>query len=287
MEPRAMPAQGAPTPLGVPSGGAAGEEAVHTCMALCVCQRIALDSGGAAAMYANVVTLVTQRFMLHATAVRLCRVAWSVRATSTGSWTAHILAGTALLLWALHWNQAIFRGWLTQGRTQRPFRSHATYPVPFLPERWPVEAVAKVVLPLVAILVTLVGSSGWRSNICSEGTPREGHFDPENIYRYANVWVLFSVLASGEQLDKACCRHVTAYVLHAVKHMSAHVPAAQALWTCWAALLSCQKAPRHSSLQQSSCCRCGCRAANTSRGRRLDSRQNLLLLLHADSQHCR
>lgn len=187
-----------------------GKEAVHACMALFVSAdcpwlwwRVQLQPR------------VRQRcdtgdstFSCTCMRLRLRRVAWSVRATSTGSWTAHILAGTALLLWALHWNQAIFRGWLTQGRTQRPFRSHAAYPVPFLPERWPVEALAKVVLPLVAILVNLVGSSGWRSNTCSEGTPREGHFDPENIYRYANVWVLFSVLASGERLDKACCKHV-------------------------------------------------------------------------------
>lgn len=265
-----------------------GKEAVHACMALFVSAdcpwlwwRVQLQPR------------VRQRcdtgdstFSCTCMRLRLCRVAWSVRATSTGSWTAHILAGTALLLWALHWNQAIFRGWLTQGRTQRPFRSHATYPVPFLPERWPVEALAKVVLPLVAILVNLVGSSGWRSNTCGEGTPREGHFDPENIYRYANVWVLFSVLASGERLDKACCRHDCMCV--------ARSPTL--VWCiswlrrpCGLAGLLRGAARRHRVILHCS----SLHAAGAVAGRRIPvgeqagTRQNVLLLLHADSQHCR
>lgn len=122
--------------------------------------------------------------------------AWSPQALNTGTWLTHILAGVVMLVWALHWNTAIFRSWLTQGKA-RPYCAQATHTVFGLPPRWPIEHALKVVIPLVAIIINLVGAHGWRSNTCGNASPRAGHFDPNNIFRYANVWTLVAFLVSG------------------------------------------------------------------------------------------
>lgn len=113
-----------------------------------------------------------------------------------GTWIGHVLAGTALLAWAMHWNYAVNRAWLLQTR-QRPYESQSSWPLSFVPQRLPVEALCKLVLPLAGIVVNIVGASGARSNVCPEHTPRAGHFDPDTMFYFANVWVLAAIVLSG------------------------------------------------------------------------------------------
>lgn len=113
-----------------------------------------------------------------------------------GTWTAHILTGVALLLWGLHWTFATFCGWLFQTR-QRPYRSRTAYSLPILPSHWPIESVFKVLVPLAGIFFNLIDSHGWRSNVCPPGAAHAGHFNPDTVYSYANVWILVGFLLSG------------------------------------------------------------------------------------------
>jgi len=114
----------------------------------------------------------------------------------SGTWSGHVLAGVALLIWNLHWNFNVFRNFLLQSR-QKPYRSSSTYPIPLIPDYIPVEAALKIIVPLCGILMNLFGPEGRRSNICADGTVRAGHFDPTNIFRYADAWLLFTFMASG------------------------------------------------------------------------------------------
>ncbi len=115
----------------------------------------------------------------------------------SGTWTAHILTGVALLLWGLHWTFATFCGWLMQTR-QRPYRSRTAYSLPIVPSHWPIESVFKVLVPLAGILFNLIDANGWRSNVCPPGTAHAGHFNPDTAYSYANVWILVGFMLSGK-----------------------------------------------------------------------------------------
>ena len=106
----------------------------------------------------------------------------------------HIFAGIGLLLWTLHWTVGAYYSYLMQSR-ERPFSSRTTYPILGLSTQVPVEAICKVLIPLIVIVGQLAG--GDRSNTCVEGSARHGHFDPENIFRYADVWILVSFMLSG------------------------------------------------------------------------------------------
>lgn len=111
--------------------------------------------------------------------------------------TQHVLAGVALLVWSLHWIAGSYRAYLLQSRG-RPFSSRTTYSVPWIPSKIPLEALLKTLTPPLVMLGQLYGiSKGLRSNVCPAGSARPGRFDPDNIFRYANVWIQFSFMLSG------------------------------------------------------------------------------------------
>lgn len=126
-----------------------------------------------------------------------------------GTYLGHVLAGVALLVWGMHWNYAVFRSWLTQSKS-RPYRTQAVWGAPLLPETWPVEAVLKVVVPLAALLFNAIGPDGMRRSTCGEHQPRAGHFDPQVIFYFGNIWILFPFLLSGAGDAGGACKRVHA-----------------------------------------------------------------------------
>jgi len=117
-----------------------------------------------------------------------------------GNWLGHVFPGTIFIFWGCHWLLGFIRHYFECQQHSRPYVSKTCYRFLWCPERWPLEAYVKFLMPIINILLEVWLAHGWdgyKNVICYSGEKRGGRIYGEHVGNWQHAYMYPGFILSG------------------------------------------------------------------------------------------